>query len=78
MHFESWSDFWNMGGYAFYVWLAFSVTIGAMLLLVIESKLERKKLKSQVLSEAARKERIRRTTKNNSDAESQYKTLKEG
>lgn len=78
MHFESWSDFWNMGGYAFYVWLAFSVTIGAMLLLVIESKLERKSLKSQVLSEAARKERIRRTTKNNSDAESQYKTLKEG
>jgi heme exporter protein D len=26
MHWESWSAFFNMGGYAFYVWFSFGLT----------------------------------------------------
>lgn len=78
MHFESWTDFWHMGGYAFYVWLAFAITLGAMGLLVIESKVARNKLKGQVLAEAARKERIRQTKNKDSDSESHHKLKEEG
>ena len=77
MHFESWTEFWQMGGYAFYVWLAFSVTLGAMILLVVEAKYARNKLKQYVLSEAARKERIRKMKTQNGDLKSHQKKLEE-
>ena len=32
--FHSWSDFWQMGGYAFYVWLAVAVTALSLLVVV--------------------------------------------
>jgi heme exporter protein D len=30
MHWNSWQDFWYMGGYALYVWSSFGVTAGLM------------------------------------------------
>jgi heme exporter protein D len=30
MSFGSWSEFWAMGGYAFYVWGAYGVTAAAI------------------------------------------------
>ena len=30
MHWASWSDFAAMGGYGFYVWLSFGLTLAAM------------------------------------------------
>lgn len=31
IHWASWSDFWAMGGYGFYVWGSLLVTFGLML-----------------------------------------------
>lgn len=59
MHFDSWSAFWDMGGYGFFVWLSFSVSLASMALLVVEARFARKKLKEQVLAEIARKARIK-------------------
>ncbi|MGQ0443117.1 MAG: heme exporter protein CcmD [Methylophilaceae bacterium] len=30
MQWHNWSDFLNMGGYGFYVWVSFGVTFGCM------------------------------------------------
>jgi heme exporter protein D len=30
MYWNNWSDFWNMGGYAFYVWSSFGFTALAL------------------------------------------------
>lgn len=59
MQFESWSAFWAMGGYSFFVWLAFGVTFVAMFLLVVQSLFEGRVLQSQVKRSYARKARIK-------------------
>lgn len=38
--FDSISDFFAMGGYGFYVWLAYGITFAAMGLLIWQSKRE--------------------------------------
>ena len=60
MQFESWADFWAMGGYAFYVWLSFGVALGAIALITIFSVIEHKRLIKQVVTEQQRKLRIQR------------------
>ena len=37
MFFQSWSDFINMGGYGFYVWLSYGISLVAMIILAIQS-----------------------------------------
>jgi heme exporter protein D len=32
MNWASWSDFFHMGGYGFYVWGSYAVTLAALLL----------------------------------------------
>jgi len=59
MQFDSFSSFVSMGGYAFYVWLSFGVTFGAMLLLVVESFSQHKRLLKVVLKEQQRQLRIK-------------------
>lgn len=44
MVFDSWSAFWHMGGYAFYVWTAFAVTLAILIINVIVPLVRRKKL----------------------------------
>ena len=58
MHFESWSAFWAMGGYAFYVWLAFGVSGLALALLVVQSFYARRSLRRYWQAEQARQQRI--------------------
>ncbi|MBT1062688.1 heme exporter protein CcmD [Bowmanella sp. Y26] len=58
MHFESWSAFWAMGGYAFYVWLAFGVSGLALLLLIVQSVKARRSLQITWQAEQARQQRI--------------------
>lgn len=59
MQFESFSDFLHMGGYAFYVWISFAVTLVVMLGIVIESKISHGKLIQQIIDEQDRKKRIK-------------------
>ncbi len=35
MSFSSWSEFFHMGGYALYVWLAYGVTLAVLGVLVL-------------------------------------------
>lgn len=60
MQFDSVADFLNMGGYAFYVWLSFGITFGAMALVVIQSYIKQKSLLKAVITEQARKARIKK------------------
>ncbi|NMH59313.1 heme exporter protein CcmD [Alteromonas ponticola] len=66
MQFESLQTFFQMGGYAFYVWLSFGVTLFAMVALVIQSLLQRKQLLKQVLKEQRRRERIKQARQSKS------------
>lgn len=50
----NWTEFWHMGGYAFYVWGSWGLTTVVMLLLVIYAKLRRKKLINELTIKAQR------------------------
>lgn len=39
--FSSWSDFFAMGGYAFFVWLAVAMTVAPLALLALHTVLQR-------------------------------------
>ncbi|GHA27081.1 heme exporter protein CcmD [Oceanisphaera arctica] len=54
MKFDSWSAFWAMGGYGFYVWLSFALTIFALLALVVSTMTTRKSLLRAVKQKQAR------------------------
>ncbi len=54
MKFDSWSAFWAMGGYGFYVWLSFGLTIFALLALVMSTLTTRKSLLRAVKQKQAR------------------------
>lgn len=55
--FTSWSDFFAMSGYAFYVWLAVILTLLPLLLLCIHTKLQRNRIFRSIIAQKARKER---------------------
>ena len=59
MQFESWSAFWSMGGYGFYVWLSFGVTFLCMLGVVIQSRMEAKALLDEVKRNEKRQAKIK-------------------
>jgi len=63
MQFESFSSFLAMGGYAFYVWMSFGVTFGAMLLFVIVSYRQHRSLLKHVIKEQERQIRIQNARK---------------
>ncbi|WP_232771806.1 heme exporter protein CcmD [Glaciecola sp. 33A] len=56
--FESLNDFFNMGGYAFFVWASFICTFLCMAGVLIQSLVMGKKIKQGVQKEKARAERI--------------------
>lgn len=58
MHFDSFSDFFAMGGYATYVWSAFGITFIAMILLLISSLRRKKQLLQEIRNRIDRQARI--------------------
>ncbi|WAJ69258.1 heme exporter protein CcmD [Catenovulum adriaticum] len=60
--FESFCDFLQMNGYAFYVWLSYGLTLVCVIALLIWSKQQRKQveheIKQQELIKAARKHQV--------------------
>lgn len=60
MQFESLADFFDMGGYAFYVWLSFGVTFIVMSMLAAQSYAKQRALLKSVLVEQERQARIRK------------------
>lgn len=58
MHFETWSDFFAMGGYASYVWGGFGITYLSMAILWFLSINRSKALMQEVRNKIKRQERI--------------------
>ena len=56
--FHSWSDFWQMGGYAFYVWLAVTMTVIPLLILVWHTRRQRRVLLADIRRQTARERRM--------------------
>lgn len=61
--FHSWSDFWQMGGYAFYVWLAVAVTALSLLVVVWHACWQRRALLADVQRQMAREHRMQAARK---------------
>lgn len=78
MQFDSWTAFWHMGGYGFFVWLAFAVSLLAMIGLVVESLWARKSLIQQIDANRARKKRIENKRQNETMSGDEKLTVKEG
>ncbi|BCS51104.1 heme exporter protein CcmD [Aeromonas jandaei] len=57
MHFASFSDFLAMGGYAFYVWLSFGLTLICLIGIVISTRMKTRSLLGELRSKQAREAR---------------------
>ena len=60
--FSSWSDFFAMGGYAFYVWLAVILTLIPLIGLVLHTLLFRRRLLAEIRQRQSRERRTRAAT----------------
>ncbi|AAK02092.1 TPA: heme exporter protein CcmD [Pasteurella multocida] len=60
MFFATWQDFFNMGGYGFYVWLAYGISLLAIVVLIVQSVKERKAILRDVLREQQRQARLQK------------------
>ena len=58
MFFQNWSDFFNMGGYGFYVWLSYGLSLVVLLGLAVQSLREPKAILREVLREQQRQARL--------------------
>lgn len=56
--FSSWQAFFNMGGYAFYVWLSVAVTLISLIALVAHTFWQRSHILADVRRRQAREKRI--------------------
>lgn len=56
--FHSWSQFWAMGGYGFYVWLSVCVALFVMSVLVGHSAYQRRHLLTMIVTKQDREQRI--------------------
>ena len=57
MHFASFSDFMAMGGYAFYVWLSFGLTLICLIGIVISTRMKTRSLLGELRNKQAREAR---------------------
>ncbi len=60
MAFNSLADFFAMGGYGFYVWLAYGISFLGLLVLIINTLVKRKKILKAVNQRIAREKRIKK------------------
>lgn len=57
--FSSWSDFFAMGGYAFYVWLAVAMTLIPLAILVVHTVMQHRAILRGIVQQRARESRLR-------------------
>lgn len=60
MAFDSLADFFAMGGYGFYVWLAYGITFLALIVLIVNSISKKKKILKAVEQRLLREQRIKK------------------
>ncbi|MGL4616335.1 MAG: heme exporter protein CcmD [Shewanella sp.] len=61
MQFDSISDFFNMGGYAFFVWLSYGVTFFCLFALIITSARKKRNVLIEIAKKINREERLKET-----------------
>jgi len=59
MQFNSFSDFIDMGGYGFYVWLSFGAAALILTLLLVSSKAGHQQIISQIAKRKQREDKLR-------------------
>lgn len=59
MHFQSWSEFWAMGGYGLFVWLSFGLTYLLLVGLIAYSHMQQRAFMQQFAERLAREKRIK-------------------
>lgn len=57
MFFQSWSEFFHMGGYGFYVWLSYGLSFLAIFALGIQDRWRKKALIKAIYQAKHREER---------------------
>lgn len=60
MSFSNWSEFFHMGGYAFYVWISYGLTLIVLAGLVIAAWRRQRRLLQELARRARREQRQQR------------------
>jgi len=63
MHFDSFSDFFAMGGHAFYVWWSYGITFVLLSGLCVMSVLKRKSLLTQIHQQHQHEQKLKEMRK---------------
>lgn len=69
MQFDSISAFFAMGGYGFYVWLSYGISIAALALLIFSSTSSHKKIKQQIVQRQKREAKLRQAAEQQTQAQ---------
>ncbi|GIU01763.1 heme exporter protein CcmD [Shewanella algidipiscicola] len=64
MQFDSLTDFLNMGGYAFYVWLSYGITVFSLATLIFFSVRQKRKILIEISKKMQREERLKANRSN--------------
>ncbi len=64
MQFDSLADFFNMGGYAFYVWLSYGITAFSLCTLIFFSARQKRKILTEIAKKMQREERLKANRSN--------------
>lgn len=75
MQFDSISAFFDMGGYAFYVWLSYGVSLGVLLILFLSSMADHNKIKQQIAQRQQRENKLREAAKQQQAQANEHHTL---
>ena len=69
MQFDSFNAFFNMGGYGFYVWLSYGISVLMISLLIYMSCQSHKKVKHQIAQRFHRENKLREAAKQQAEQE---------
>ncbi|MBN6063190.1 heme exporter protein CcmD [Aggregatibacter actinomycetemcomitans] len=58
MFFQSWGEFINMGGYGFYVWLSYGLSLLAIVVLIVQSLAGKSAVLKSIKREQQRETRL--------------------
>lgn len=75
MQFNNFSDFINMGGYGFYVWLSFGATALILILLLMSSKAGHQQIITQIAKRKQREDKLRQAKILRKQQHEQHKTV---
>ena len=65
MFFESWSELLDMGGYGFYVWLSYGLSLLAIVVLIVQSLSGKSAVLKSIKREQQREARLNQVNKGN-------------